>query len=180
VFRALRGLSSVYGNRGETAEAVATIRRAVAVPDAPVDEGARLTCFVAQLELTIGAIDADEALACGSDGLARAVERADLTGQCVAHQVLGAIYSFTGFGDLALQHSIDAMSLFDSGKVRPTSYLIPDMFYALEAGPFRPTRRGDRTWSINSCSVRTAGPVGAGADVVRDHERRALLRRPVR
>jgi DNA-binding CsgD family transcriptional regulator/tetratricopeptide (TPR) repeat protein len=136
VFRALRGLSSVYGNRGETADAVATIRRAVAVPDAPVDEGARLTCFVAQLELTIGAIDADEALAIGSDGLARAVERADPTGQCVAHQVLGAIYSFTGFGDLALQHSLDAMSLFDSGRVHPTSYLIPDMFYALELGHF--------------------------------------------
>lgn len=136
VFRALRGLSSVYGNRGETAEAVATIRRAVAVPDAPADEADRLTCFSAQLELMTGAIDADEALARGSDGLARAVERADATGQCVAHQVLGAIYSFTGFGDLALQHSLDAMALFDSGKVRPTSYLIPDMFYAGELVEF--------------------------------------------
>lgn len=132
VFRALRGLSSVYGNRGEIAAAVATIRRAVAVPGAPAEEADRLTCFSAQLELTTGAIDADEALARGSAGLARAVERADATGQCVAHQVLGAIYSFTGFGDLALQHSLDAMALFDSGKVRPTSYLIPDMFYAVE------------------------------------------------
>jgi DNA-binding NarL/FixJ family response regulator/tetratricopeptide (TPR) repeat protein len=136
VFRALRGLSSVYGNRGETADAVATIRRAVAVPNAPPDEAARLTCFTAQLEMTIGTIDADEAIVRGSDGLARAVERADPTGQCVAHQVLGATYSFTGFGDLALQHSLDAMALFDSGKVRPTSYLIPDMFYALELGHF--------------------------------------------
>lgn len=136
VFRALRGLSSVYGNRGETAEAVATIRRAVAVPDAPQDESDRLTCFSTQLELMTGAIDADEALARGTDGLARAVERADATGQCVAHQVLGAVYSFTGFGDLALQHSLDAMTLFDSGKVRPTSYLIPDIFYAGELAEF--------------------------------------------
>ena len=136
VFRALRGLSSVYGNRGETAEAVATIRRAAAVPNAPRDEADRLTCFSAQLELMTGAIDADEALARGTDGLARAVERADATGQCVAHQVLGAVYSFTGFGDLALKHSLDAMALFDSGKVRPTSYLIPDMFYVGELAEF--------------------------------------------
>jgi DNA-binding CsgD family transcriptional regulator len=136
VFRALRGLSAVYGNRGETAEAVATIRRAVAVPDAPNDEVERLTCFSAQLELMTGVITADEALARGTDGLARAVERADATGQCVAHQVLGAVHSFTGYGELALQHSLEAMHLFDSGRVRPTSYLIPDMFYAGELAAF--------------------------------------------
>jgi DNA-binding CsgD family transcriptional regulator/tetratricopeptide (TPR) repeat protein len=132
VFRALRGLSSVYGNRGETADAVATIRRAVAVPNADEDEVARLTCFSAQLEMMIGAITAEEALARGTDGLARAVERGDATGQCVANQVLGAVYSLTGLGDLALQHSQEAVTLFDSGKVRPTSYLIPEMFHAGE------------------------------------------------
>jgi predicted ATPase/DNA-binding CsgD family transcriptional regulator len=132
VFRALRGLSSVYGNRGETTDAVATIRRAVAVPNAEEEESDRLTCFSAQLEVMTGAITAEEALARGTEGLARAVERADATGQCVAHQVLGAIYSFTGFGELALKHSLDAVALFDSGKVRPTSYLIPEMFHAGE------------------------------------------------
>jgi DNA-binding CsgD family transcriptional regulator/tetratricopeptide (TPR) repeat protein len=132
VFRALRGLSSVYGNRGETAEAVATIRRAVAVPNAAEDEAARLTCFLAQLELMTGAITAEEALARGTDGLVRAVERSDATGQCVAHQVLAAVHSFTGFGEPALRHSLEAMALYESGKVRPSSYLIPDMFYVGE------------------------------------------------
>jgi DNA-binding CsgD family transcriptional regulator/tetratricopeptide (TPR) repeat protein len=132
VFRALRGLSSVYGNRGETPMRWRRSGGPWRCPTPTRRRSARLTCFSAQLEVMTGAITAEEALARGTEGLARAVERADATGQCVAHQVLGAIYSFTGFGDLALKHSLDAVALFDSGKVRPTSYLIPEMFHAGE------------------------------------------------
>ncbi len=132
VFRALRGLSSVFGNRGEVVDAIATIRRAVAVPGAPADEVARLACLSAQLQLMTGEIDADEAARRATDGLARALERDDATGQCVAHQVLGAVFSVTGFGEAALEHTRHAMALEESGTINRASYLIPDMFYASE------------------------------------------------
>ena len=117
VFRALRGLSSVFGNRGEVVDAIATIRRAIAVPGAPADEVDRLSCLSVQLQLMTGEIDADEAARRSTDGLARALERGDPTGQCVAHQVLGTVFSVTGFGQAALEHTRHAMALEESGTV---------------------------------------------------------------
>jgi DNA-binding CsgD family transcriptional regulator/tetratricopeptide (TPR) repeat protein len=131
-FQALRGLSAVYGNRGQMADAVATIARAVAVPGAPAEECARMRCFAAQLGRLIDAIGDDEAVAMGRSELARAVADDDATGQCVAHQVLGAVASLTGHGSDALLHARHALALYESGRVVPRSYLIPDLFLAGE------------------------------------------------
>jgi class 3 adenylate cyclase/DNA-binding CsgD family transcriptional regulator/tetratricopeptide (TPR) repeat protein len=131
-FQALRGLSSVYGNRGDIAAAIATIDRAVEAPGAPDDERARLTCFAAQLRVITGAVTDEEARRVGADGLARALAEGDVTLECVAHQVLGCVDAVTGRGEDAVRHAREATALFESGRVSPASYLIPDMFYASE------------------------------------------------
>ncbi len=131
-FQALRGLSSVYGNRGDIAAAIATIDRAVQAPGAPEEERARLSCFAAQLQLITGAITEEEARRAGSDGMARAIDGGDVTLECVAHQVLGCADAVSGHGQEAVGHARVSMALFESGRVVPASYLIPDMFYASE------------------------------------------------
>jgi class 3 adenylate cyclase/tetratricopeptide (TPR) repeat protein len=131
-FQALRGLSSVYGNRGDIAAAIATIGRAVQAPGAPDEERARLGCFVAQLQVITGTIGTDEARRAGTEGLAAGVAEGDATLACVAHQVLGCVDAVTGHGEDAVRHAREATALFESGRVVPASYLIPDMFYASE------------------------------------------------
>jgi class 3 adenylate cyclase/DNA-binding CsgD family transcriptional regulator len=129
-FAALRGLSAVHGNRGDIAAAIATIQRAIAVPDAPADECGRLACANAQLQLLTGAIGAEAARRIGNETLTDAVASGDATAQCLALQVLAAIDSVTGYGAEARQRLQRAIALYDSGRVRHASYLIPDTFYA--------------------------------------------------
>ncbi len=130
-FAALRGLAAVYGNRGDIASSIVAMQRAVAVPTAQSQETARIGCFTAQLQVLTGLITADEARLVGTATLERAVATADLTTQCVAHQVLGCIDLVTGFGADARRHLHEAISMYESGRVLPTPYLIPDTFYGV-------------------------------------------------
>jgi class 3 adenylate cyclase/DNA-binding CsgD family transcriptional regulator len=130
-YAALRGLSAVYGNNGNIAGALDAMRRAIAVPDAPAEEVARQVCMTAQLELLTNVISADEARRIGSATLESSLASGDLSTQCLAHQVLGAIDSVTGYAVESTRHLQQAIALHDSGRVARVSYLIPDMFYAM-------------------------------------------------
>ena len=59
-----------------------------------------------------------------------ASEVGDVTGQCVALQVLGTVEAIAGRSGAAREHLQRAMALHDSGHVRTTSYIIPDLFHA--------------------------------------------------
>ena len=132
VFEALKGASAIHGNRGDIAAAIAAIQRAVEHPGAPPDEQAWLNCFAAQLQMQTGEITAEQANQIAQQMLEQAVADDDATGQCIAYQVLGTVSSFTGYGEESARHTRRAADLFESGRVRPTSYLIPDMFHAGE------------------------------------------------
>ena len=129
-FAALRGLSSVYGNRGDAAIAIATLHRTAAAPGAPDDETRRMRCLAAELSMLTGAMSPDAARHVADETMAKAVADADVTTQCLAHQVLGVIATVTGFSVLARDHLAAAVALVDSGRVAAASYLIPEMFYA--------------------------------------------------
>jgi class 3 adenylate cyclase/DNA-binding CsgD family transcriptional regulator len=129
-FAALRGMSAVHGNRGDIVAAIATLERAIAVPDAPVVECDRLVCATAQLQVLTGAIDAVEARRIGNETLTNAEASGDLTAQCVALQVLAATDSITGYGGEACDRLRRAIALYDSGRVTRASYLAPATFYA--------------------------------------------------
>jgi class 3 adenylate cyclase/DNA-binding CsgD family transcriptional regulator len=130
-YAALRGLSAVYGNRGDIPSAIATIQRVVAIPGAPAEESVRLSCIAAQLQALTGALSPEDGLLIGAETLAHGVEVGDATTQCLAHQVLGAIHLVTGHGAEAQDHLRQAMALHGSGKVTAASYLIPDHFSAI-------------------------------------------------
>ena len=131
-YAALRGLAAVYGNRGDIPQAIATIQRVVALPGAaPAEESTRLRCFAAQLQVLTGALSPDAGLLIGTETLAHGVEVGDATTQCLAHQVLGGIKLVTGHGPEAHAHLRQGIALYESGKVTPASYLIPDHFYAV-------------------------------------------------
>ena len=129
-YAALRGLSAVYGNRGDIPQAIATIERAVALPG-PAEESTRLGCMSAQLQVLTGALSPDAGLLLAVETLDHGVEARDPTTQCLAHQVLGVINLVTGHGFEADAHLRQAVALYDSGKVTPASYLIPDHFGAV-------------------------------------------------
>ena len=130
-YAALRGLSAVYGNRGDMPSAIATIQRVVTIPGAPAEESIRLSCIAAQLQALTGALSADAGLLIGAETLAHGVAVGDASTQCLAHQVLGAIHLVTGHGAEAQDHLRQAMALHGSGKVTAASYLIPDHFSAI-------------------------------------------------
>ncbi len=130
-YAALRGLSAVYGNRGDMPAAIATIERVVAVPGAPAEESTRLRCMAAQLQVLTGALSPNAGLLLGAETLAHGVEVGDATTQCLAHQMLGCIHLVTGHGEQAHAQLRQGIALYDSGKVTPASYLIPDSFYAV-------------------------------------------------
>ncbi len=67
----------------------------------------------------------------GSETLARRVDSGDATTQCLALQLFGCINLVTGHGIEAQTQLRQAVALYDSGKVTPASYLIPDHFYAI-------------------------------------------------
>jgi class 3 adenylate cyclase/DNA-binding CsgD family transcriptional regulator/tetratricopeptide (TPR) repeat protein len=130
-YAALRGLSAVYGNRGDIQQAIATIQQLVAIPEAPAEESIRMQCMATQLEVLTGALDVDAGLRIGTETLTHGVEVGDATTQCLAHQVLGVINLVTGHGPDAQVHLRQGLALYDSGKVTPASYLIPDHFAAV-------------------------------------------------
>ena len=130
-YAALRGMSAVYGNRGDIPAAIATIDRAVALATAPAEESRRLLCMSAQLQVLIGSMPPEAGLVVGAETLAHGVEVGDATTQCLALQVLGCINLVIGLGDEAQSHLRQGIALYDSGKVTPASYLIPDHFYAV-------------------------------------------------
>lgn len=130
-YAALRGLSAVYGNRGDIPSAIATIHRVVAIPGAPVEESIRLSGMAAQLQVMTGVLSPEAGLAIGAETLAHGIEVGDATTQCLAHQVLGSIHLVTGHGAEAHEHLRQAMALHGSGKVTAASYLIPDHFSAI-------------------------------------------------
>ncbi len=130
-YDALRGLSAVYGNRGDFPSAIATIERVVAVPDAPAEESTRLRCMAAQLQVLTGVLAPGAGSLVGAQTLAHGVQIGDATTQCLAHQVLGCINLVIGQGVEAHAHLRQGIALYDSGKVTPASYLIPDHFYAI-------------------------------------------------
>jgi class 3 adenylate cyclase/DNA-binding CsgD family transcriptional regulator len=129
-FAALRGLSSVHGNRGDTAACIATLHRAADAPGAPDDDARRMRCLAAQLSMLTGALSTDAARQIADETMTKAVADADATTQCLAHQALGVIATVTGFGSLARDHLAAAVALLDSGRVAAASYLLPEMFYA--------------------------------------------------
>ena len=130
-YAALRGLSAVYGNRGDIPAAIATIGRIVALPEAPLEESIRLRCMSAQLQVLIGALTPDAGLHIGAATLDHGLEIGDSTTQCLAHQMLGVVNLVTGHGSQARVHLEYGIALYDSGKVTPASYLIPDHFHAI-------------------------------------------------
>lgn len=131
-YEALRGLSAVYGNRGDIPQAIATIQRAVGLGGAaPAEESTRLACMAVQLQVMTGGLTPDAGLRIGAETLSHGVEMGDATTQCLAHQVLGVIQLVTGHGREANTHLRQAIALFDSGKVTPASYLTPDNFCAI-------------------------------------------------
>ena len=89
-----------------------------------------MRCFSAQLEALLGTTPCDEARRRAEQELAVASEAGDVTGQCVALQVLGTVESIAGRSGVAREHLQRATALSDSGHVRTTSYIIPDLFYA--------------------------------------------------
>ena len=130
-YAALRGLSALYGNRGDIPAAIDTIGRVVALPEAPFEESTRLRCMSAQLQVLTGALTPDAALRIGAETLAHGLEVGDATTQCLAHQMLGMVNLVTGHGAQARVHLEQGIALYDSGKVTPASYLIPDHFHAV-------------------------------------------------
>ena len=130
-YAALRGLSAVYGNRGDIPAAIATIQRVVAISGAPVEESIRLVGMATQLQVMTGVLSPEAGLLRGAETLAHGVEVGDATTQCLAHQVLGAIHLVTGHGATAQDHLRLGVALHGSGKVTPASYLIPDHFSAV-------------------------------------------------
>ncbi|MEO5900689.1 MAG: AAA family ATPase, partial [Ilumatobacteraceae bacterium] len=130
-FSARRGLAAVYGNTGDIPRSVEMLRAAARVPDAPADEVQRIACVTTQLELLTGVIPADEARRQITRTLDDSLAAGDLTTQCVARQVLGAIDALTGHGADCRHHLRQAIALHDSGRLARVSYLIPDLFYAM-------------------------------------------------
>ena len=130
-FAALRGLSSVHGNRGDTAAAITALHRAAAARGAPEDEARRLLCLAAQLSMVTAATTVDNARHVADETLAKAVADGDATTQCVAHQTLGVIALFTGYGIIAREHLTAALALLGSARVTAASYLVPDTFQAI-------------------------------------------------
>ena len=130
-FAALRGVSSVYGNRGNTAAAITALHRASSAPGAPVEEVRRLGCLAAQLSVLTGAMTHEDARRAMTNTLTVATEAGDLTAQCLAHQSLSVLAAVTGHGLAARDHAASALALFDSGRVVHASYLIPDAFHAV-------------------------------------------------
>lgn len=164
-YAALRGLSAVYGNRGDIPEAIATLRRVVDLAGAvPVEESVRLRGIAAQLEVLTGSLAPDEGLLVGADALDHGIEVDDATTQCLAHQVLGVIRLVTGHGPDAHVHLRQAVALYDSGKVTPASYLIPDHFHAV---------------GLVEMGELDAGLAAAGAARVRYERRGALSQLPM-
>ena len=129
-FEVIRGMASIHGNRGDIASAIEALRTATDMPEAPQSEARHMRCFSAHLEILIGATSLDEARARSEDELALAAELGDVTGQCVALQVLGTVESVAGRYGAARDHLQRATALHDSGQVRATSYIIPDLFLA--------------------------------------------------
>ena len=130
-YAALRGMSAVYGNRGDIPAAIANINRVVALEAAPAEESRRLLCMSAQLQVLTGSLPPEDGLVVGTETLAHGVAVGDATTQCLALQALGCINLVIGLGDAAQSFLRQAIALYDSGKVTPTSYLIPDHFYAV-------------------------------------------------
>ena len=129
-FEVVRGMAAVHGNRGDIASAVAHLHRAADMPAAPEGEARHMRCFSAQLEAMLGTTSLDEARRRSEQELAVASDVGDVTGQCVALQVLGTVESIAGHSGAAREHLQRATALNDSGHVRTTSYIIPDLFHA--------------------------------------------------
>jgi class 3 adenylate cyclase/DNA-binding CsgD family transcriptional regulator/tetratricopeptide (TPR) repeat protein len=129
-FEVVRGMAAVHGNRGNIASAIADLHQAAEMPGAPEVEAGRMLCFSTQLEALMGTTSIDEASVRTDRYLAMASEAGDVTGQCVALQVLGTVESLAGRLDVARAHLQRATALHDSGHVRTTSYIIPDLLYA--------------------------------------------------
>ena len=130
-FATLRGLSAVYGNGGNIAGAIEAMRRAIVVPGAPPDEVSRQICMIAQLEMITNVITADDARRIASETLDRSLGSGDLSTQCLAYQVLGAVDGVTGLWSESVGHLRRAIALYESGRVARVSYLIPDLFNAI-------------------------------------------------
>jgi class 3 adenylate cyclase/DNA-binding CsgD family transcriptional regulator len=131
-YSAFRGLSAVYGNRGDIPQAIATIQRVVELAGpAQAEESMRLRGIATQLQVLTGVLTPDDGLRIANDILAHGIAVADATTQCLAHQVIGTIQLVTGHGHDAQAHLRQGIALYDSGKVTPASYLIPDSFYAV-------------------------------------------------
>ena len=162
-YGALRGLSAVYGNRGDIPQAIATIQRVVGLgAAAPTEESTRLGCFAAQLQVMTGSLTPDAGLVIGAETLSHGVKVGDATTQCLAHQVLGVIHLVTGHGSEANAHLRQAIALFDSGRVTPASYLIPDHFCAIGLvelddldGALENRRGSSRSLRATRCAVPT-------------------------
>jgi DNA-binding CsgD family transcriptional regulator/tetratricopeptide (TPR) repeat protein len=129
-FEVVRGLSAIHGNRGDIVSAIAHLHQAADMPEAPDAEARHMRCFSAQLEALIGMTSLDDARRRSERELSLASDIGDVTGQCVALQVLGSVESIDGRYGAAREHLQRATALQDSGHVRTTSYIIPDLFHA--------------------------------------------------
>lgn len=131
-FQACRGMAAVYGSRGDLARSTAMLEQAISTPGAPEPESARMHCMAAQLSVFAGLVDPRDGQRRAEAGLARGLEVGDAELQCTAHQALGCIDSLSGHGQDALNHFVQATALFDSGRVSPNAFLVPDLFAAAE------------------------------------------------
>ena len=130
-FAALRGLSAIHGNRGNTAAAIEMLDRAASASGAPADEAVRLRCVAAQLGALTGSTTSAAARRIAAATLTDGLDRRDALTQCLAHQVLGVVATIDGHGATAVDHLRASVRLFGSAAVVGASYLIPDTFLAI-------------------------------------------------
>ena len=129
-FAALRGLTSVLGNRGDIAASIEALRTAANAPGAPPGESRLLRGLAGQLSILMGS-GADEATIAAQDALTDATAAGDEGLVCLSHQTLGVAAVVSGYDEDALAHMTSALALLDSGRLPWNSYLIADFWVAI-------------------------------------------------
>jgi DNA-binding CsgD family transcriptional regulator len=129
-FMALRGLTSVLGNRGDIAASIEALHTAANAVGAPPGEPRLLRCLAGQLSILMGS-GAEDAGRAAQDTLIAALEAGDEGLACLAHQTLGVAAAVSGYDEDALAHMTAATALLDSGRLPWNSYLIPDFWVAV-------------------------------------------------
>jgi DNA-binding CsgD family transcriptional regulator/tetratricopeptide (TPR) repeat protein len=129
-FTALRGLTSVLGNRGDIAASIEALHTAAKASGAPPGEARIQRGLAGQLSILMGS-GADEARVAAEEALIDAIAAGDEGLACLSHQTLGVAAMVSGYDEDALAHMSSALALLDSGRLPWNSYLIPDFWVSI-------------------------------------------------